>query len=89
MTGLLVFKTLALKHGLDEQIMRWTENWLNGWARRVVISGMTSSWRPVSSSETPVNPRAQYWVQSCSTFSLMVWMIGQCTLSKFSDDTKL
>lgn len=33
MFGLLMF-------GLDEQTARWVENWLNGWARRVAISGM-------------------------------------------------
>jgi len=28
--------------------MKWTENWLNIWAQRVVISGMKSRWRPVT-----------------------------------------
>jgi len=37
------------KRGLDEWTVRWTENWLNGRARRVVISGAESSWRPVTS----------------------------------------
>ncbi|GAB0180651.1 mitochondrial enolase superfamily member 1 [Grus japonensis] len=32
-----------LMYGLDEQTVRWIENWLNGWAQRVVISGATSS----------------------------------------------
>ena len=34
---------------LDEWSVRWTENWLNGRAQRVVISGAGSSWRPVTS----------------------------------------
>jgi len=38
------------KCGLDEWTVRWMENWLNGRAQRVVISGAESSWRPVSSS---------------------------------------
>lgn len=31
--------------------------------------------------------RGQCWVQSCSISSLMVRMMGHCTLSKFPDDT--
>ncbi|KAK4826394.1 hypothetical protein QYF61_008065 [Mycteria americana] len=34
--------------GLDEHTARWTENWVNGQAQMVVISGMKSSWRPVA-----------------------------------------
>jgi len=37
------------KCGLDEWSVRWIENWLNGRAQRVVISGAESSWRPVTS----------------------------------------
>ncbi|GAB0176869.1 mitochondrial enolase superfamily member 1 [Grus japonensis] len=37
------------KYGLDEWTVRWVENWLNGRAQRVVISGAESSWRPVAS----------------------------------------
>jgi len=37
------------KRGLDQWTVRWTENWLNGRAQRVVISGAQSSWRPVAS----------------------------------------
>ena len=43
------FELLDELLGLDEQRMRWTENWLNGWAPRVVLDGMKSSWRPVTS----------------------------------------
>lgn len=32
---------------LDEQIVRWIENWLNGWAQGV-IDGSESSWTPVT-----------------------------------------
>jgi len=34
---------------IDEWTVKWTENWLNGRAQRVVISGTESSWRPVTS----------------------------------------
>jgi len=37
------------KCGLDEWTVRWVENWLNGKAQSVVISGTESSWRPVTS----------------------------------------
>jgi len=34
------------KCGVDEWTVRWIENWLNGRAQRVVISGAESSCRP-------------------------------------------
>jgi len=37
------------KCGLDEWSVRWIENWLNGRAQRVVVSGAESSWRLVTS----------------------------------------
>jgi len=37
------------KCGLDEWSVRWTENWLNDRAQRVVMSGAESSWSPVTS----------------------------------------
>ena len=39
-----------MKYRLDEQTARWTENWLKGWAQRVVISSTKSSRRPITSS---------------------------------------
>ena len=37
-------------HGLDGCTLRWVKHWLDGWAQRVVISGVESSWRLVTSS---------------------------------------
>jgi len=37
-----------IRYGLDEQTVRWVENWLNGKAQSVVISGMKSSWRSIT-----------------------------------------
>jgi len=37
-----------LMYTLDEWMVRWAENWLNGKALRVVINSLKSSWKPVS-----------------------------------------
>ena len=38
------------KYGIDEWLVRWTENWLTVQVQRVVISDTGSGWRPVTSS---------------------------------------
>jgi len=38
-----------MEYGPDKWTMRWTENWLNCWAQKVVIGDTKSSWKPITS----------------------------------------
>jgi len=72
--------------GLDEQTVRWIQNWLSGWGQRVITGGVKSSWRLVTKWCAPGSR------QGPVVFNVFIDGLdvgAECALSKFIDDTKL